>query len=261
MSDPKRLSMECESAFEQMLLRAGRTEAPAGAKQRALSTVAAGLALSSLPAGGAAAGQTAAAAKAGVLATLKWLGLVGAIAVGTVATAVGVHRAHRSSISDAEATRIAANAPSRPLGAPAPATDVPTTIAATPAAGESVAVEATRAPSPAAAQRVIARSVPRSAESNASPASALPAELAMLDHARSATSAGETNRALSILDAYAARFPRGAMAPEAAVLRVEALVKAGDRSGAARFANAFLASAPHSPYAARIQSLLSASNP
>jgi hypothetical protein len=261
MSDPKRLSLECESDFEQLLLRVGRTEAPAGAKQRALLAVSAGLALSSLPAGGAAAGQTAVAAKAGVLATLKWLSVVGAIAVGTVATAVGVHRAHPSSISDAEATRIAANAPSRHLGAPAQATDLPTTIAATPAAAESLAVEATRAPSPAAGPRVIARSVPKAAESSASPASALPVELAMLDRARSATSAGDSGRALSILDAYAVRFPRGAMAPEAAILRVEALVKAGDRPGATRFANAFLASAPHSPYAARIQSLLSASNP
>jgi hypothetical protein len=261
MSDPKRLSLECESDFEQMLLRAGRTEAPAGAKQSALLAVSAALALSSLPAGGAAAGQTAAAAKAGVLATLKWLSVVGAIAVGTVATAVHVHRAHRSSMSDAGATRVTVNAPPLHLGESTPAIAGPTMIAATPAAAEPVAIEATRALAPAAAPRVIARSVPRSAESSASPASALPVELAMLDRARSATSAGDTNRALSILDAYAVRFPRGAMAPEAAVLRVEALVKAGDRPGAMRFANAFLASAPHSPYATRIQSLLSASNP
>jgi hypothetical protein len=257
MSDPKRLSLECESDFEHMLLRAGRTEAPAGAKQRALLAVSAGLALSSLPAGGAAAGQTTVAAKAGVLATLKWLSVVGAIAVGTVATAVGVHLAHR----DAGTAGIAVNAPPQHLGESPPAIAGPTMIEATPAAAETMAVEATRAPLPAAAQRVIARSVPKSTESSASQASALPVELAMLDRARSATSAGDTGRALSILDVYAARFPRGAMAPEAAVLRVEALVKAGDRPGATRFANAFLASAPHSPYAARIQSLLSSSNP
>jgi hypothetical protein len=51
------------------------------------------------------------------------------------------------------------------------------------------------------------------------------------------------------------------MAPEAAVLRVEVLVKGGDRLGAKRVADAFLASNPQSPYAPRIQWLLSTSNP
>ena len=73
--------------------------------------------------------------------------------------------------------------------------------------------------------------------------------------------AGELSRALSILDTYIDRFPRGSMAPEAAVLRIETLLKAGDRNAATRFANAFLAVAPHSPYAARVQSLLAGSNP
>jgi outer membrane protein assembly factor BamD (BamD/ComL family) len=83
----------------------------------------------------------------------------------------------------------------------------------------------------------------------------------MLERARAAMNAGELSRALSILDGYIDRFPHGAMAPEAAVLRIETLLKAGDRAAATRFANAFLAIAPHSPYAARVQSLLAASNP
>jgi outer membrane protein assembly factor BamD (BamD/ComL family) len=73
--------------------------------------------------------------------------------------------------------------------------------------------------------------------------------------------AGEPARALAILDGYTARFPRGAMAPEATVLRIEALVKAGDRPAATRVADAFLATAPTSPYATRIQSLLTTANP
>ena len=51
------------------------------------------------------------------------------------------------------------------------------------------------------------------------------------------------------------------MGPEATVLRVEALVRAGDRSAAARVGNAFLAGNPQSPYATRIRSLLGAPNP
>jgi outer membrane protein assembly factor BamD (BamD/ComL family) len=89
----------------------------------------------------------------------------------------------------------------------------------------------------------------------------LPAEIALLDQARGAVAAGEPARALAILDGYTVRFPRGAMAPEATVLRIEALVKAGDRPAATRFADAFLATAPTSPYTTRIQSLLTTANP
>jgi outer membrane protein assembly factor BamD (BamD/ComL family) len=80
----------------------------------------------------------------------------------------------------------------------------------------------------------------------------------MLERARAAMGSGELARALSILDGYAVRYARGAMAPEAAVLRIETLVKMGDRPAATRFANAFLAREPHSPYASRIQSLIAA---
>jgi len=91
--------------------------------------------------------------------------------------------------------------------------------------------------------------------------STLHAELGTIDQARAALYSGDTRRALGLLDHYEARFPRGAMAPEAAVLRVEVLVKGGDRLGAKRVADAFLASNPQSPYAPRIQWLLSTSNP
>ena len=86
-------------------------------------------------------------------------------------------------------------------------------------------------------------------------------ELSMLDRARNALGAGEPARALSILDAYSARFPRGSMVPEATVLRIEALVRAGDRDGAQRVGSAFLVRFPRNPYAARVQSLIGASKP
>jgi TolA-binding protein len=92
-------------------------------------------------------------------------------------------------------------------------------------------------------------------------ASTLHAELGTIDQARAALHSGDTRSALGLLDHYEARFPRGAMAPEAAVLRVEVLVKGGDRLGAKRVADAFLASNPQSPYAPRIQWLLLRSNP
>jgi hypothetical protein len=106
--------------------------------------------------------------------------------------------------------------------------------------------------------------VPRAAKEGALPAAdpgatTLPAELGLLDDARRALAAGEPARALSILDGYPARFPDGAMAPEATMLRVEALVRAGDRAGAIRVADGLLKGDPHSPYAARVQSLLGTS--
>jgi hypothetical protein len=78
----------------------------------------------------------------------------------------------------------------------------------------------------------------------------------MLDEARRALSMGEPARALSILDTYIARFPRGTMSPEAVLVRIEALVKAGDRLAAERAAEALSASSPDNPYRSRVQSLL-----
>jgi hypothetical protein len=92
-------------------------------------------------------------------------------------------------------------------------------------------------------------------------ASTAAAELAILDGARSAVAGGDAPRALSILDDYASRFPRGAMGPEATVLRIEALVVAGDHSAAERAARSFLQRNPQSPYARRIETLLRAQNP
>jgi outer membrane protein assembly factor BamD (BamD/ComL family) len=81
-------------------------------------------------------------------------------------------------------------------------------------------------------------------------------ELASLDRARAALSAGDAPQALALLDAHNARFPHGAMAPEATMLRIEALVAAGDRASAQRAADAFIAQSPDSPYVSRVRSLL-----
>jgi outer membrane protein assembly factor BamD (BamD/ComL family) len=83
----------------------------------------------------------------------------------------------------------------------------------------------------------------------------------MLDDARAAIDHGDASRGLSILDAYRHRFPRGVMAPEASILRIEALVNTGKQDAAQREGDAFLRANPQSPYAARIGSLLGTSNP
>ncbi len=98
------------------------------------------------------------------------------------------------------------------------------------------------------------------ADAGLSIASTVPAEMATLEGARGALAAGDPARCLSVLEHYAERFPGGSMAPEAAMVRIEALVKSGDRAAATRAADALLAGNPESPYAARVRSLLGTSN-
>ncbi len=83
-------------------------------------------------------------------------------------------------------------------------------------------------------------------------------ELAALDSARSALAAGAHARALAMLDQHDTAFPRGVLRPEAAVLRIEVHLAAGDFARAAERAEEFLAANPRSALAARVRSLLSA---
>jgi hypothetical protein len=59
-----------------------------------------------------------------------------------------------------------------------------------------------------------------------------------------------------MLDEYAARFPGGVLAPEGAVLRVEALLSRGDRAAAVNAADAFARAYPSSPYVGKLRTLL-----
>jgi hypothetical protein len=152
-----------------------------------------------------------------------------------------------------------------------PALEVPEPAAAsTPPTNDALAASPTTATSP----RALARSTTAhpgaaarpgtawqaasgSAESQPGAGSTLHPELAVLDRARSALAAQDTAAALAILDAYDVRYPDGEMAPEATVLRIEALRKMGNMDAASRTAKRFLDRNPRSPYAARIESLLS----
>ena len=76
-------------------------------------------------------------------------------------------------------------------------------------------------------------------------------ELQVVDRAYASLAAGQSHEALATLDEYRARFPHGALADEAAVLRIEALARTGEEAKASNLARAFLSAHPHSPYAAR----------
>jgi outer membrane protein assembly factor BamD (BamD/ComL family) len=81
-------------------------------------------------------------------------------------------------------------------------------------------------------------------------------KLAILDRAARAIGQKNGAEALSRLDEHAARFPRGVLAPEASVLRVEALMVKGDREEAQALADRFVAAHPTSPFAEKARRLV-----
>jgi hypothetical protein len=81
-------------------------------------------------------------------------------------------------------------------------------------------------------------------------------ELASLDRARAKLSSGDAGGALSLLDVHQKEYAGGTLAPEAEVLRIRALLGAGNAAAAAARADAFLSANPQSPHAARVATLL-----
>jgi TolA-binding protein len=99
------------------------------------------------------------------------------------------------------------------------------------------------------------------APTTTSTSTSLTLEVARLDRAKSAVAAGQGAVALQELDAYAREFPTGSLRGEATLLRVDALLLAGDRAGAAALAKALVVAAPQSPLAPRLRGIAGMSNP
>jgi hypothetical protein len=81
-------------------------------------------------------------------------------------------------------------------------------------------------------------------------------ELALLDSAKAALSAGNARGALGALDT-AARLPKRVLVPEATVLRVRALVALKRTTEARRLVEGFVKQAPHSPVAPVLREIVS----
>jgi hypothetical protein len=81
-------------------------------------------------------------------------------------------------------------------------------------------------------------------------------EVTALDRARAALASGDAAGALARLDVYERRYPRGALSPEAAVLRVRALVKLGRSREARAAVDAFVRAHPGSPQSSRLRALV-----
>jgi TolA-binding protein len=269
MNDPTRLSAESESDLELALLRAGRHPAPPGAKHRAWLAASSVAGTTALAAGTAAAGSATSAgsalAKAGTIATLKLV--VGVTSVAAVTGAVAYQVAYRAPLPAwmveatpprSSVTRTSAPSTARIADSTEPAERAPAQ------AVQNVDAPSAALPQVAAPPASALQAPPQAARPTAVPSAngaTVATELALLDRAHVAIAAGAPAQALALLDDYVEKFPHGTLEPEATVLRVEALVKAGDRRAAGRAAESLLANSPDSPYARRIESLLTTSNP
>lgn len=223
-----------------LLLSAKDDRVPDGAPERALSALGVAAPIIAQGAAGAAGAAGGAAAVKGASAVgvvvVKWLGiglLAGAVTGGAL---VAVSSRHASSAAHA-----------------------PTPVAFHFAREQSPPIrQGPLVPPPPA----LADSAAPSADTGTAAPSAEPAaqdvskELALLDRARKALGTGDASAALAALAKHDRRFPHGELGLEAELLRVEALEASGDNAAAAHRARAFLAAHPHSPYTARVKTLL-----
>ena len=114
--------------------------------------------------------------------------------------------------------------------------------------------------------RVAAVTAPKEAEPAPAPASpslaprelvgSLRDETAKLQAVRQLVDASQADRALAALDQYDASYGKGMLAEEAAVLRVEALLLAGNRTEARRSVELFERRHPTSSYLPRVRALV-----
>lgn len=86
--------------------------------------------------------------------------------------------------------------------------------------------------------------------------SSLAAEIALLDEARRAQSAGQYAHALAVLARYQREHPHGELRREGDVLRLETLSRSGAQEDAARLARRFLEAFPDDPHATHVRSFV-----
>jgi hypothetical protein len=228
---------------------------PAGAIGKTLRAVGVGGALATVTgtATTAAAG-TSSAAKLGALGLLKWSGIVmlgGAAVVGGRVAYV-----HFGSTRPAPSALQAPNANPAPAAVPVPAVrPMQEPAAASPDDGKL-----DFAPEPRA--KSVASQAPARASSERASQPDIGREIRSIDEARSALRRGDSAEALKAIDRYGAEHgKKGSLGMEATVLRIEALLRGGDRAQGVRLANSFLAKHPKSPYAPRIRALLQNERP
>lgn len=245
MNEPYRLREQCDSSLERSLLEAGVAyQSPLSARAKTLAALGlAGTAAVSVSAASAASASIA--AKAG----WSWTKLIAISGLGAAAVAPVGYYAWDHASAPVEPASIGVQEVA-PLRAPAPA--MPESLAVAPV------VEAPLAEAPVLEAPAPVAPAPKSdlRSSSASSSATLAAELAALDAARSRLNAGDASGALGRLDDYSRSFPRGRLALEAEVLRIDALSRSGQRAAAEKRAATFLRRHPNSVLASRVRAYL-----
>jgi hypothetical protein len=232
MTDPQRLVDQGADDFERSLLRSARIDV--GMDDTRARCVAAVAGASLLGA------KVATASSLGLV--VKWIGIgavVGLAAAGTV-------KVGKLAVSRSEP-------PPRPP-AIAPAIERPPNL---PAAFASVTAPA-REPRPPPS---VDRPPPAPTAAFGRADDTLDREVSLLDTARSALAGGDAAAALRALDRRDREFPRGALGPEALVIRVQAQLARGNRAGAEAAARGFLAKNPGSAQARTLRTILGLPSP
>ncbi len=283
MTTPRRL-LEEGTEFERELLASAQLDVgtDAGRKRVALATAAAILSATT--------STTTAAAGASVggattVALAKWAGVVVVtlgVAGGSIEIARTLPSARAPTMSAPEAAvtahSLAAGRAHPPPPVPEPSGDVnaaadpsppvhaagapPVTTAALasplattrPKETPSIPAQASGALSPSEPEPVSASF----AIGSAPPPPDLQAEVSALGKARAALGQHDGPAALEQLDAYAIAFPKGLLADEATVLRIDALELRGEPAAAAALGRRYLSAHPTSPYGARVRTVIDA---
>jgi hypothetical protein len=265
MNEIRRLSHEGD-AFEREILASARADRMSERGRRALLAAvgvgAAGIAASapaSTTAGTTSVGRGVVARTVGS-GIAKWIGCGFVACAIALAGARAMTQRHSGSPSNASLPAEGPQSPQeapRDIGPPAvlPSAVIESAPASAPAAStvapgpRSLPSRARSAPTPGSAT---------AAHDDATDAASLAAELALVETARTALREGRPRDALAALEAHRSRFARGAFEEEAAVLRIEALAKAGESATASDLARSFLDKRPRSPYAPRVRRALAA---
>jgi outer membrane protein assembly factor BamD (BamD/ComL family) len=85
--------------------------------------------------------------------------------------------------------------------------------------------------------------------------------MALIDGARNGLASGAADKALTLVRQYQQRYPGGIFDPEAAALRIEALVRLGRSSEARGLAERFVATQPAGPLTERVKAVAGLARP
>lgn len=183
----------------------------------------------------------------------QWSSVKAAVFVGALVAALGL-AAWLLPRAPTPAASAPASAPPQPA-APAAATTGPeTTERAEPTESVSEEQPLDRSPDITRSSAKHPRTGTPRAKTSASPS--IDAELALLRRARQAIASGDSGAALSALREHDAEFPNGPLRQEATLLRVRALVLAGDIRSARAVAEPFVEAHPSSHYAKELRQLV-----